>query len=154
PWHTHKADMIGRHVGTFEPTAHPEVDPDDEAGYRRALAADRLAIATGQHAPSTHRALLAAPESESARRLAALGSYVPRTVAAVLADHRPRRAAREQAAAENLPDALDVPCPYEHCLAPAGDPCRNARRQARTKPHPSRLDDARARHNTRQEQPA
>lgn len=154
PWHTHKADMIGRHVGTFEPTAHPEIDPDDPHGnaYVAALRADRLAVATGQQAPSTHRALLAAPERESARRLAALGTYVPRTVAAVLAEHRPHRAARERAAVENLPDALDVPCPYEHCLAPAGDSCRTARRQARTTPHPSRLDDATARHNARQEQ--
>lgn len=164
PWHAHKADMIGRHVGTFEPTAHPEIDPDDPHGnaYVAALRADRLAVATGQQPPSTHRALLAAPESESARRLAALGSYVPRTVAEALADYRPQRAERERLAREDAPDPLTVACTW--CQAPEGEPCRGRsirpgkdpqqRTRARTAPHPSRVDDARAHHNNRQEQPA
>ncbi|MGW6518572.1 zinc finger domain-containing protein [Streptomyces sp. NPDC054962] len=148
PWHAHKADVMSRHVGTFEPTAHPEIDPDDRYGnaYVAALRAERLAVASGQQAPTTHRALTAGPAAaEVERRLAQLGTYLPRTVKQALDEYRPRRAAREQAAAEGLPDALDVPCPYEHCRAAAGDPCRGAR-GPRNKPHPSRLDLATAQH--------
>ncbi|MFJ5999631.1 cell surface glycoprotein [Streptomyces sp. NPDC092370] len=149
PWHTHKADVMSRHVGTFEPTAHPEINPDDETGnaYVAALRAERQAVAAGRLAPVTHRAITAGPAAaEVARRLAALGEYMPPSVKQALAHHRPRRAQREQAAAANLPDALDVACPYEHCLAPAGDPCRNARRAQRSTPHPSRTELATARH--------
>ncbi|MEU5136720.1 cell surface glycoprotein [Streptomyces californicus] len=156
PWHTHKADAMSRHVGTFEPTAHPEIDPDDETGdaYVAALRAERHAIASGQQAPTAVRAITAGPlAADVERRLAALGEYMPKSVKQVLAEHRPRRAERERAAVEGRPDALDVPCAYEHCLAPAGEPCRNARRQTRTKPHPTRLDRATA-HHARQEQHA
>ncbi|MFF9284841.1 zinc finger domain-containing protein [Streptomyces griseosporeus] len=143
PWHAHKADMLNRHVGTFEPTAHPHLDPDDVDGYRAALAADRQAVATGQQAPTTHRALTAGPAAaEVERRLAQLGTYMPRTVAQALTAYRPRRAERERLAAEGAPDPLDVPCPYEHCRADRGEPCRNARRVPRVKAHPSRKDAA------------
>ncbi|MEU8950923.1 cell surface glycoprotein [Streptomyces sp. NPDC048489] len=152
PWHTHKADQLGRHVGTFEPTAHPHLDPDDVEGYRRALAAERLAVATGQQAPATHRAITAGPAAaEVERRLAELGTYMPRTVKEALADYRPRRAEREQLATAGRIDPLNVRCPHEHCRAPKGEPCRNRHRQARTKPHPSRLDAATAAEHTRQE---
>lgn len=155
PWHTHKADVMSRHVGTFEPTAHPHLDPDDVEGYRRALAAERHAIAIGQQAPTTHRAITAGPAAaEVERRLAQLGTYMPRTVAQALATYRPRRAQREELATTGRPDPLDVPCPHEHCRAPKGDPCRNRHRQARPKPHPSRLDAAQAAEDARQEQPA
>ncbi|MFD8611047.1 cell surface glycoprotein [Streptomyces sp. NPDC059631] len=154
PWHTHKADVMSRHVGTFEPTAHPHLDPDDEAGYRAALAADRHAVATGQRAPDTHRAITAGPAAQQVqRRLAALGTYMPRTVAQALAAHRPRRAEREQLAAAGLPDPLDVPCRYEHCRADRGAPCRDHRGNPRTKPHPTRIEDATTAHHA-QEQPA
>jgi hypothetical protein len=147
PWHTHKADQLGRHVGTFEPTAHPFLDPDDVTGYRAALAAERRAIATGQQAPTTHRALTAGPAAaEVERRLAQLGTYMPRTVAQALANYRPRRAQRETLAAAGSPDPLDVACPYEHCRAGRGEACRTARRVPREDAHPSRLDAATARH--------
>ncbi|MEH0470857.1 cell surface glycoprotein [Streptomyces sp. B21-097] len=147
PWHAHKADMLGRHVGTFEPTAHPHLDPDDIRGYRVALAADRHAVATGQQAPTTHRAITAGPAAaEVERRLAQLGTYVPRTVAQALTDYRPRRAERDRLAVEGAPDPLDVTCPYEHCRAGRGEPCRNARRKPRAKAHPTRVDLAAERH--------
>lgn len=147
PWHAHKADMLARHVGTFEPTAHPHLDPDDIRGYRVALAADRHAVATGQQAPTTHRAITAGPAAaEVERRLAQLGTYVPRTVAQALTDYRPRRAERDRLAVEGAPDPLDVTCPYEHCRAGRGEPCRNNRRKPRAKPHPTRLDLAAEHH--------
>ncbi|MFI5993139.1 cell surface glycoprotein [Streptomyces sp. NPDC051362] len=147
PWHTHKADQLGRHVGTFEPTAHPHLDPDDVKGYRRALAAERHAIATGQQAPTTHRAITAGPAAaEVERRLAELGTYMPRTVAQALADYRPRRAEREELATVGRTDPLNVPCPHEHCRAAKGDPCRNIHRVPREKAHPSRIDAAQLAH--------
>ncbi|OII60882.1 hypothetical protein BJP40_08450 [Streptomyces sp. CC53] len=155
PWHTHKADVMSRHVGTFEPTAHPEINPDDETGdaYVAALRAERQAVAAGHIAPVTHRAITAGPPAaEVERRLAALGEYMPRSVKQVLAEYRPRRTERERAAVEGRPDALDVPCAYEHCLAPVGKPCRNAHRQERAKPHPTRLDHAAAHYARRQKQ--
>ncbi|MFJ2017221.1 zinc finger domain-containing protein [Streptomyces nodosus] len=154
PWHAHKADALNRHVGTFEPAQHPHLDPDDVTGYRAALAAERHAVATGQQAPDTHRAITAGPAAaEVERRLAELGTYMPRTVAQALAAHRPRRAEREQLAAANRPDPLDVPCTHPPCRAPIGQPCRNLHRNPRTA-HPSRIDAATAHHHARQEQPA
>ncbi|MGC0427640.1 hypothetical protein RKD32_003995 [Streptomyces sp. SAI-195] len=150
PWHAHKADVLNRrHVGTFEPTAHPEINPDDETGdaYVAALRAERRAIATGQQAPVTHRALTAGPMAAAVkRRLAELGEYMPPSVAATLADYRPHRARREQLARAGAPDPLNVPCRYEHCRAPANQQCRDHRGNPRPKPHPTRLDDATTAH--------
>jgi hypothetical protein len=154
PWHTFKADVLGRHTDPV-----PPVDPDNAAAYRAQLAATRHAIATGQAAPTVYRELTGGSTRDernefAAARLAALGEYMPRTVAAELAAHRPRRAERERRAAANLPDALDVACPYDQCRASSGEPCRNRHRVPRATPHPTRLDAATAHHNTRQEQPA
>ncbi|MEU1082338.1 cell surface glycoprotein [Streptomyces sp. NPDC005908] len=150
PWHAHKADVLNRrHVGTFEPTAHPDVDPDDETGdaYVAALRAERRAIATGQQAPTTTRAITAGPMAAHVKqRLAQLGTYMPPTVRDALADYRPHRAQREALAAAGRPDPLDVPCPYEHCRAPRGQQCRDHRGNNRTRPHPSRTDNATTRH--------
>ncbi|GAA5056333.1 zinc finger domain-containing protein [Streptomyces similanensis] len=156
PWHAHKADVLGRHVGTFEPTAHPEIDPDDETGdaYVTALRAERRAVASGQRPPDTHRAITAGPmAAQVKRRLAELGTYMPPSVAATLADYRPHRDRREQLARAGAPDPLNVPCPYEHCRAPADQPCRDHRGGHRPKPHPTRIDNARTAHYA-QEQPA
>ncbi|MEU0037221.1 cell surface glycoprotein [Streptomyces sp. NPDC006333] len=151
PWHAHKADALRRHVGTFEPTAHPHLDPDDVKGYRLALAAERHAVAIGQQAPTTHRAITAGPAAaEVERRLAELGTYMPRTVAQALADYRPRRAQREELATAGAPDPLDVPCPHEHCRAAKGEPCRNRHRVPRSTAHPSRREAATTRHNVQE----
>lgn len=157
PWHAHKADMMRRHVGTFEPTTHPEISPDDETGdaYVAALRAERAAIASGQQAPVTHRVITAGPAAaEVERRLAELGTYLPRTVAQALAAHRPHRAEREHLAAAGLPDPLNVACPYEQCRAARNAPCVNFRRTPRRSPHPSRLDLATTQHYARQESAA
>ncbi|MFG2650935.1 cell surface glycoprotein [Streptomyces sp. NPDC048436] len=162
PWHAHKADTMRRHVGTFEPTAHPEISPDDETGdaFVAALRAERSAVASGQQAPVTHRVITAGPAAvQVQRRLAELGTYLPPTVAQTLAAHRPHRAQRERLAAAGLPDALDVACTY--CQAPAGKPCRARRinpttnavgHRAKKAPHPCRVEDAHAHHAHRQEQ--
>lgn len=152
-WGADVADRMNRHVGTFEPTAHPELDPDDEAGYRAALAAERRAVATGAQPPNELRAITAGPAAaEVEERLAKLGTYMPPHVSDQLTAYRPVRAERERLARENQPDPLSVPCGW--CKAPTEEPCRDmrtnpkdgaVRRARRTSPHPSRIDDAAAR---------
>ncbi|MGW3511203.1 zinc finger domain-containing protein [Streptomyces sp. NPDC000994] len=148
PWETYRSDVIGRH---WDPA--PPVDPDNEAAYRAALHGTRHAVAVGALAPAPQHAIEGRPspiraerDAEAARRLAALGDYVPKTVRAALAPHRPRRAQREQLATAGLPDALDVPCPYEHCRADRGQPCRDHRGRDRTTAHPTRTEAATAAH--------
>lgn len=150
-WQAVVRDRMNRHNGTFDPTAHPELDPDDIGGYLHALRNERQAVIHGHTAPSEIKAITAGPAAEeAARRLDALGSYVPRHVDDELDKYRPQKAARRAAILANQPDALAVPCPY--CTAPAGQPCRINRidtagsvgRRNRTSPHPSRVDDARA----------
>ncbi|MFB6846234.1 hypothetical protein ACFCXS_15415 [Streptomyces sp. NPDC056373] len=93
-----------------------------------------------------------APEVEAA--LEGIGRRIPDEAAVLLHDYRPVRAQREALAASRLPDPLAVACTW--CQAAPGKPCRMGKNNARVRqdPHPSRLDDARARHNTRQEQSA
>ncbi|MGW7197247.1 zinc finger domain-containing protein [Streptomyces chryseus] len=162
PWHEFKADIVGRHTNSFDPHAHPEIDPDDETGdaYLAALRAERQAVAAGQALPIAYKELTEGTTREerdrfAAKRLRNLGTYMPRTVAEQLAPLRRQRAERERLAAANQPDALDVKCPYEKCSAAAGQPCRQGKGNARTRelPHPSRLDLAAAR-LIAQEQPA
>jgi len=146
-WQAVVRDRMTRHVGTFEPTAHPELDPDDEAGYRRALAAERQAVALGQQPPTELAAITAGPAAEEVeRRMAALGDYMPRTVRDALAPYRPAAAARVEAIREGKPDALAVACPVETCRATAKAPCtaprRGGGRRTLGNPHPSRLDAA------------
>ncbi|QCX77647.1 hypothetical protein C9F11_20060 [Streptomyces sp. YIM 121038] len=141
PWHAFRRDVVDRH---HDPV--PAADPDDPAAYRAELLGTRHAVALGAAPAATFRELTGGPAPEVAERLAALGSYVPRSVAQALADYRPRRAERERRATEGLPDPLNVACPYEQCRARAGEPCRNVHRTPRSTAHPSRLDLATARH--------
>lgn len=102
-------------------------------------------------APSTAPlALTGGPAPEVVERLAAIGRTIPAEAAQQLAPVRRVRAERESLAAHGQPDPLDVPCPYDACRAEAGQPCRQTGRSRgrRTAPHPSRIDDATARHNT------
>lgn len=87
-------------------------------------------------------------EEFAAKRLAALGNYMPRIVADDLAEYRPIRAERESLAEHGQPDPLDVRCPYDPCRAETGQPCRMGKNGAkrRATPHPSRLELATARH--------
>ncbi|MET7759764.1 cell surface glycoprotein [Streptomyces sp. NPDC005389] len=151
-WHAFRRDVLSRHMDPL-----PDADPDDEQAYRAALADHRRAIETGRTV-ATPRALMPGEtgtrdqrEQAAAARLAALGTYMPRTVADALAPLRPVRTARERAAREGRPDPLDVPCTW--CKAESGDPCRDirinpqdnsTRARRRAKPHPSRLDAATA----------
>jgi hypothetical protein len=146
-WQAVVRDRMNRHSGTFEPQAHPDVDPDDVPAYLDALRGERRAVVLGQRPPAEIRAITAGPAAaEAQRRLAALGTYVPRTVADALAPHRPIRAERERLAREAQPDALAVACPVETCRAPAGQPCqRPTRRGGRhrlSQPHPTRTETA------------
>ncbi|UIX33570.1 zinc finger domain-containing protein [Streptomyces sp. GQFP] len=121
PWADFRRDVLSRHVDPV-----PDVDPDDQAAYRARLAAHRYAIETGQTSATPRAALTAGPAAEEvARRLAELGTYMPRTVAQQLATYRPRRAERERLAAENAPDPLTVACTW--CNAGEGEPCRGRR---------------------------
>ncbi|MFE4205383.1 cell surface glycoprotein [Streptomyces goshikiensis] len=139
PWQAFRRDVLRRHVDPV-----PAVDPDDGRAYRAALAGTRRAIETGQAAPTTHRELTGPMHQDVADRLAALGSYMPPSVAAQLAPMRRRRAERERLATAGLPDPLSVPCPYETCRARISHPCRSGgkKRHERVTPHPSRLDVA------------
>lgn len=142
-WQATVRDRMERHA---DPA--PPVDPDNEAAYRAELAAARRDVAHGITPPVGLRELDAGPAAEAEARLAALGSYVPRTVAAELASFRPRRAERERRATQGLPDPLTVTCPYEPCRAASGTPCVNHRRHPRRSAHPSRLDSATAAQHT------
>ncbi|MFK0108542.1 cell surface glycoprotein [Streptomyces sp. NPDC091217] len=144
PWHSFRRDVVDRH---HDPV--PAADPDDPEAYRAELVDTRHAVATGASTAATYHELTGGTREErdqlAAERLAALGDYVPRSVADALAEFRPRRAERERRAVEGLPDPLDVPCPYQQCRAAAGEPCLNYRRTPRGSAHPSRLDLATAR---------
>ncbi|MFE5912053.1 cell surface glycoprotein [Streptomyces wedmorensis] len=151
-WHAFRRDVLSRHMDPL-----PDVDPDDEEAYRTAIADHRRAIETGRTV-ATPRALMPGEagtreqrEQANAARLAALGTYMPRTVKDALATLRPVRAERERLAREGKPDALDVPCTW--CKAETGQPCRDMRLNPTTQatavrrratPHPSRLDAATA----------
>ncbi|WP_236241133.1 hypothetical protein [Streptomyces sp. CC228A] len=132
-WHADVRDRLTRHTGTFEPLKHPQLDPDDEAGYRRALAAERHAVATGMQQPDTTRAITAGPAAaEVTRRLEQLGAYMPQHVRDALT---PRTSEQPPS-----PTWRAVPCPY--CRAEPRRPCTTATGRRLTHPHPSRIDTA------------
>ncbi|MFD8948969.1 cell surface glycoprotein [Streptomyces xanthophaeus] len=154
PWHTFKADTLGRHTDPV-----PPVDPNNAPAYRAALRGTRQAIATGQAAPAVIRELTGgssrdARDEFSAARLAAIGStYVPpRTATERLGPWRRHRAERERLAAAGKPDPLNIPCPWEACRAAAGKPCQQGTKNRRDRPipHPARVDAATAQHYTQQ----
>lgn len=150
-WNTQARDRLNRDNGTFEPTDHPNLDPDDIAGYLATLRGQRHAVAQGIQQPNTVKAITAGPAAaEVTARLKALGSYVPQSVDEALDKYRPVKAARRAAIQAGEPDALSVSCGW--CDAPVGEPCRSRRiapgggatsSKRRSSAHPSRLDDAR-----------
>ncbi|MFF1958003.1 cell surface glycoprotein [Streptomyces sp. NPDC058220] len=147
-WQSVVRDRMNRHTGTFEPTAHPQLDPDDVAGYQAALLAERQAVVLGEQPPTELAAITAGPAAEEVeRRMAELGSYMPPSVAEVLRRHRPIRAERERTIRAGLPDPLAVDCPVETCRAYAGRPCTRpgkggARHALTAGAHPSRTEAA------------
>lgn len=58
-WRVVARRRLDRQTGTFEPSKHPHLDPDDDAGYRAALRAERDAVRTGCAAPLELRAIMA-----------------------------------------------------------------------------------------------
>lgn len=57
-WRVEARSRMARHTDTFEPTAHPDVDPDDVTGFQAALRDDRAAVVRGVEAPAPVLALL------------------------------------------------------------------------------------------------
>ena len=150
-WQATVRDRMTRDNGTFEPNDYPDLDPDDVVGYLQALRGQRQRVAQGVQPPSTVRAITAGAAADAVTaRLATLGTYVPRQVDDALDAYRPMKAARREAVITGQPDPLSVDCDW--CQAPAGEPCRSRRvtpdgaataNRRRSKPHPSRIDDAR-----------
>jgi hypothetical protein len=134
-WRDQVRDRMGRQIGTFEPTDHPGVDPDDEYGngYVAALRAHRQAVAVGGADPVGLRELMPAVGSRlgggrTAELVPANGEFL-----AVKEAKYPRRARPAG------PPELAVHCPV--CGASAGSPCQlrsSGRRMTGT--HPSRRD--------------
>lgn len=146
-WQAVVRDRMNRHTGTFEPTAHPELDPDDITGYQAALRAERHAVVMGQQPPNELKAITAGPAAaEVERRMAELGTYMPPTVRDQLKTYRPAAAEREQNIRAGRPDPLAVPCPVDTCRAAPGRPCTRPSRghtnRRLAQPHPSRTDRA------------
>ncbi|MEV5168236.1 hypothetical protein AB0K66_26930 [Streptomyces werraensis] len=146
-WQAVVRDRMNRHHGTFEPAAHPDVDPDDVDGYLEALRGERRAVVLGQQPPAEVKAITAGPAADEARRrVAQLGDYLTTETRTALAPYRPVAAARLTAAQTGQPDALTVACPVETCRAAPGQPCqrptRAGGRRRIEKPHPSRTDHA------------
>lgn len=57
-WRIVARRRLDRHTGTFEPTAHPHVDPDDITGFQAALRAERQAVRLGSGQPVGLRELV------------------------------------------------------------------------------------------------
>ncbi|MFF9088613.1 hypothetical protein ACF1BE_19715 [Streptomyces sp. NPDC014991] len=134
-WRDQVRDRLGRSLGTFEPTDHPHIDPDDDKGdaYVAALRAQRRAIAGGTDEPVGLRELLPAVGSRLGGGRAAELVPANETFREVKAQHYPRR---EQPAG---PPERAVHCPV--CGASAGRPCRlRGSGRTMTGTHPSRRD--------------
>ncbi|MFB7866970.1 hypothetical protein [Streptomyces sp. NPDC056069] len=143
-WAADVRDRLTRHTGTFEPTAHPELDPDDEAGYRAALAAERHAVATGLQPPNELRAITAGPAAaEVQARLDQMGTYMPPAVKEELEKFRPDAVERERLIRSGLTDPRSVACPWNACHAPQGQRCRTNGKDRRDY-HPARVEAAHA----------
>ena len=143
-WQAVVRDRMDRHNGTFEPVDHPELDPDDVPGYQRALLAERRAVIHGHAEPNTVKAITAGPAAaEVEARLAAMGSYIPRTVADTLAAHRPESAERARLVRQGHADPRTVACPWGACRAAQGQRCQTNGRDRREY-HPARVDAATA----------
>lgn len=134
-WRTQVRDRLGRSTGTFEPTDHPHIDPDDETGdaYVAALRSQRRAIAGGDTEPVALRELMpAVGDRLGGGRVAEL---VPanETFRTVKEQRYPRR---ERPAG---PPELAVHCP--RCGASPSRPCRLPHNdRVMTGTHPSRRE--------------
>ncbi|MCX5562751.1 hypothetical protein [Streptomyces sp. NBC_00038] len=131
-WRDAVRDRLGRATGTFEPTHHPHLDPDDVGGYVQALRADRGAVAGGDSQPVAVAELMPAVGDRFGSRLAEL---VPANAEFTEAKQQ-RYPRREQ---PKGPPERAVHCPA--CGASAGRPCKTTSRgRQMTGTHPSRRD--------------
>jgi hypothetical protein len=134
-WRDQVRDRLGRSTGTFEPTDHPGVDPDDRYGngYVTALRAQRAAVAVGAAEPVGLRELLPAVGSR-------LGG--DRTVELVPANDEFREAKQSRYPRRERPAGPPeraVHCPV--CGSSPGRPCRlPGSGRVMTGLHPSRRD--------------
>jgi hypothetical protein len=94
-WNTVVRDRMRRHTGTFEPNAHPGLDPDDIAGYHRALRAEQRAVVTGRAQPTPLRAITSADVQEddvrAMRQQQDLRRFITDTMAASRVENERRR---------------------------------------------------------------
>ncbi|MGK5533339.1 zinc finger domain-containing protein [Streptomyces sp. URMC 129] len=114
----------------------PPVDPDHEAAWRRALAARRAAVMTGQAPPARARELGAGgPAPALADTLSGVGRRIPPEAAALLAAAGVGRRRHER------PEIAAVPCRYDRCRARRGQPCRAPSGRLLRDVHATRKDD-------------
>jgi hypothetical protein len=143
-WRALVRDRMDKHNGTFEPTVHPQLDPDDIPGFQRALLAERQAVIHGQAEPNTVKAITAGPAAaEVQARLDAMCTYMPNSVKETLAALRPEAVERERLVRSGLADPRSVACPWDACHAPQGQRCRTNGRDRREY-HPGRIQAATA----------
>lgn len=93
-WQAVVTDRMRQHVGTFEPTQHPGLDPDDITGYHAALRAERDAVRTGQQAPTRSRAIappLSQDDISQMRQQNDLAAYLKQSVEQARAENARRR---------------------------------------------------------------
>lgn len=115
-WMDKVRDRMNRHTGTFEPTRHPEVEPDDVPAFVKALRAERHAVIMGQAEPTPLKAITGAVPPEVQARLDAVGQYVPTAAREELAAVWPR---------QRTTSALSIRCPQ--CGARPGQHCTTAK---------------------------
>jgi hypothetical protein len=130
-WQTEVRDRMNRHA---DPA--PPVDPDDWQAYTEQLRAHRTAVALGHTAPVEVRQLTSGgpADGDVTATVSRIGRYMPEQ----FDQWRPNRRGRLTTTGA---DPLSVPCPWDACRAPTGQPCRIGRRE-RTTPHPSRVETA------------
>lgn len=93
-WQAVVTDRMRRHTGTFEPTQHPGLDPDDIEGYQQALRAERNAVRTGQRPPMPSRAIAPSLSEDDVRAMRQQGDllrHIKEASRAARADNTRRR---------------------------------------------------------------
>ncbi|MDX2513882.1 hypothetical protein PV355_01705 [Streptomyces stelliscabiei] len=94
-WRTTVRDRMRKHTGTFEPTAHPDLDPDDVDGYLGALRTEYQAVITGQAPPTPLRAITSRDVQEDdirvMRQQQDLKAFMKQSIAQARQDNERRR---------------------------------------------------------------
>lgn len=105
-WAADVRDRMNRHAGTFEPTAHPGLDPDDIPGYQAALRTERQAVATGRRAPTPVREITSSEVTEGDVRAMRQQGDLTEFMRQAVRDARGENA-RRRALVGRYPDLLD-----------------------------------------------